>query len=181
MTVWRKWNATLLRSLHHFKACENNRFAWNSILPYSCVILWDCDMQIWHKICGTSSVSSGKWEWSGSEQTVLGVDWKWPQHRRFQFAYRLISWSSASTLVVTVTVHFLRPDSVVGIATSRGAAWFCSLNPGMGKRFSFLQNCPDQIWDPFSLLFSGYRGSFPGETQPEREDGHSSLPSARDV
>ena len=48
----------------------------------------------------------------------------------------------------------------------------------MGKRFSFLQNCPDQVWDPFNLLYSGYRGSFPGEKQPERDDGHSSLPSA---
>lgn len=29
------------------------------------------------------------------------------------------------------------------------------------REFSLLQNCPDRLWSPCSLLFNGYQGSFP--------------------
>ena len=34
------------------------------------------------------------------------------------------------------------------------------LNPGRGKRFFSFTNCPDWLWGPPILLFSGYWGSF---------------------
>jgi hypothetical protein len=47
--------------------------------------------------------------------------------------------------------------SVVGIAT-------CYKPDGLGfeyqQRQEILQNHPDQLWGPASLLFNGYRGSF---------------------
>jgi hypothetical protein len=33
--------------------------------------------------------------------------------------------------------------------------------PGRGKRFFLYPLCPDRLWGPPSLLYNGYRGSFP--------------------
>jgi hypothetical protein len=38
--------------------------------------------------------------------------------------------------------------------------------------------CPDQLWGPPSLLFSGYQGSFLGVKQLGHEVNHSPLSSA---
>jgi len=38
---------------------------------------------------------------------------------------------------------------------------------------SFLQNVPDLLWCPLSLLFNGYPNSFPEVSQPGREVDHS--------
>jgi hypothetical protein len=52
-------------------------------------------------------------------------------------------------------------------------------NSGMSKRFSLLQNRPEWFWDPHSLLFVGYRGSFPWIKRPGRPAiGHLQPPSA---
>jgi len=41
------------------------------------------------------------------------------------------------------------------------------------REFSLLQNCPDRLWSPCSLLFNGHQGSFPGRVkQPRREVNH---------
>jgi hypothetical protein len=34
--------------------------------------------------------------------------------------------------------------------------------PGRGKGFFLYPLCPDGLWGPPSLLYNGYRGSFPG-------------------
>jgi hypothetical protein len=47
-------------------------------------------------------------------------------------------------------------------------------------RLSFLQNRSDRFWDPISLLFNEYQGSFLGIKQPGREVDHSS-PSRAEV
>ena len=48
-------------------------------------------------------------------------------------------------------------------------------NRGEVKRFLFFSstNLSDHHRSPFRLLFSGYRGSFPGINRPEREASHS--------
>jgi len=49
-----------------------------------------------------------------------------------------------------------------------------SLMWGRGKRFSFLQKYPYQLWDSSSILFSGYWRIFPpGVKQLWHEVGHS--------
>jgi hypothetical protein len=48
-----------------------------------------------------------------------------------------------------------------------------SLNLATGNRFSLLQNLPDRLWCPLSLLFNGYRNSFPEVKRPGREVDHS--------
>jgi len=41
------------------------------------------------------------------------------------------------------------------------------------REFFLLQNCPDRLWSPCSLLFNGYQGSFVGRVkQPGREINH---------
>jgi hypothetical protein len=41
--------------------------------------------------------------------------------------------------------------------------------------------CPDRLWGTPSLLYNGYRGSFPGaKARPERDADHS-FPSSAEV
>jgi hypothetical protein len=61
-------------------------------------------------------------------------------------------------------------DSVVGIATVRGS------NPGGGKIF---RSRPERPWGPPSLLYNGYRVSFPGVKRPGRGVDHSPPSSDR--
>jgi hypothetical protein len=63
-------------------------------------------------------------------------------------------------------------DSVVGIATGwtvRGS------NPAGGEIF---RNHPDRPWGPPSLLYNGYRVSFPGVKQRRRGVDHLTISSA---
>jgi hypothetical protein len=62
-------------------------------------------------------------------------------------------------------------DSVVGRAIHKGLE-----GPGLESRQehkNFLQNRPDRLWGPPSLLFRGYRGFFSGVKLPGREVDHS--------
>lgn len=47
-----------------------------------------------------------------------------------------------------------------------------------GARDVFLQNHPDRLWSPNSLLFNGYRVSYSGVKQPGSEVDHLPLSSA---
>jgi hypothetical protein len=69
-------------------------------------------------------------------------------------------------------------DSSVGIATGYRLDGRSSI-PGRDKIFSSPQR-PDRLWGPPSLLFNGYRGSFPGVKQPGPEADHSP-PSSTEV
>jgi hypothetical protein len=55
---------------------------------------------------------------------------------------------------------------------------YLGFNPGRGKRFFSLHL--DQFWEPPSLVFKGYKGSFPGVKRLGLEVQHSS-PSAAKV
>jgi hypothetical protein len=68
-------------------------------------------------------------------------------------------------------------DSIIGIATSYRMDGL-GLHPSRGKRFSSLQNCPDQLWCPPSLLFNGYWHSFLRVELPGCDVDHSPLFSA---
>jgi hypothetical protein len=55
-------------------------------------------------------------------------------------------------------------------------------SPAGVKDFSSSLLCPDQLWDPPSLLYNGYRGSFPGgKARPGRDADHSPPSSAEVV
>jgi hypothetical protein len=47
-------------------------------------------------------------------------------------------------------------------------------SPAEAKGFFLLPLCPDQLWGLPSLLYNGYRGSFPGgKARPGRDADHS--------
>ena len=46
-------------------------------------------------------------------------------------------------------------------------------NPDWDKIFYVLKAHPDRPWDPPSLLYNGYRGSFPGVKRPGRGVDHT--------
>jgi hypothetical protein len=70
--------------------------------------------------------------------------------------------------VEEAVLRVLFSDCVTGW-TVRGS------NRGEVKRFLFFSssNLSDRHWSTLSLLFSGYRGSFPGINRPEREPNRS--------
>ena len=47
-----------------------------------------------------------------------------------------------------------------------------------GERFSVVQYHPNRSWEPPSLLFNGYLGSYLEVNLSVREAGHSPVPSA---
>jgi len=65
------------------------------------------------------------------------------------------------------------PGSSVSIATHYGLG-----GPGMESRWG--RDFPHPPWSPPSLLYKGYRVSFPGVKRPERGTDHKS-PSSADV
>jgi hypothetical protein len=69
----------------------------------------------------------------------------------------------------------LGSDSSVGIATRYGRTVRGS-NSGGGEIFS---TRPDRPWGPHSLLYTGYRVSFPGVKRPGRGVDHPPSSSAR--
>jgi hypothetical protein len=53
-------------------------------------------------------------------------------------------------------------------------------SPAEAKDFSSSLLCPDRLWGPPSLLYNGYRGSFPRDkARPGRDADHS--PSTAEV
>jgi hypothetical protein len=52
------------------------------------------------------------------------------------------------------------------------------LNCKLQTRIFTSSCCPDRLWGPPSLLYNGYRGSFPGVKRPRREADHSPPTSA---
>jgi hypothetical protein len=61
------------------------------------------------------------------------------------------------------------------------SAWMVQgSNPGGEKRFLSSPKRPDRLWGPPSLIFSRYRGSFPGVKQPGSLFNHS-LPFSVEV
>lgn len=64
-------------------------------------------------------------------------------------------------------------NSAVGTANNCRLGW--QKEEISGRDFSFLQNHPDEVRGPSSLLFDGYRGSFPGAKWTGREVNHTSM------
>jgi hypothetical protein len=59
-----------------------------------------------------------------------------------------------------------------------GVATGCTIqgsHPVRGKRSIPSPETPDQFWGPPTLLFNGYRGSFPGVKRPGRDVDHLHL------
>jgi hypothetical protein len=67
--------------------------------------------------------------------------------------------------------HWEGRDSSVGIATRYGLD-----GPGIGEIF---RSRPDRPWGPPSLLYNGYRVTFPGVKRPGRGVDHPPSSSAR--
>ena len=66
-------------------------------------------------------------------------------------------------------------DSVVGITTRYGLD-----GPGIAPRWGeIVRSRPDRHWSPPSLLYNGYRLSFPGVKRPGRGVNHLPSSSAR--
>jgi hypothetical protein len=74
--------------------------------------------------------------------------------------------SDVSALVNLLSLSELCGSSV-GIATRCRLDGFGFI-PGRLKRFLFVAQRPDRLWDPHSLLFSGYRILFPQEGKAAR-------------
>jgi hypothetical protein len=53
--------------------------------------------------------------------------------------------------------------------------------PGRGKGFFLYPLCLDQLWDPPSLLYNVYRGSFPRDKARLMRDADHSTPSSAEV
>jgi hypothetical protein len=79
---------------------------------------------------------------------------------------------SAKLFLICITRILIRllylerhgPGSSVGITTGYGLD-----GPGIESRWGRdLTTCPDRSWGPPSLLYNGYRVSFPGVKQPRR-------------
>jgi hypothetical protein len=58
-------------------------------------------------------------------------------------------------------------DIAVAIATRLRAGRSGGRVPVEGETFSLLQNRPDRLWGPLSLLYNGYRGTFQGLRRPK--------------
>lgn len=88
--------------------------------------------------------------------------------------------STTVLYIVQVKKHFIRDteeygrDSVVRIATRLRDGRF-----GVRIQTEASLKRPDMLWGPLSLLFDGYRGSFPGAKRTRREVDHSCKPSAQ--
>jgi hypothetical protein len=54
-------------------------------------------------------------------------------------------------------------------------------SPAGEKDFSSILLCPDRLWGPPSLLYNGYRGSFPGDKARPGRDADNSPPSSAEV
>jgi len=58
------------------------------------------------------------------------------------------SWDRAESLVTTSTIR-------------TGWPWNGGSIPCRGRKFVYSPQCPDQLWNPPSQLFSGYQRPFP--------------------
>jgi hypothetical protein len=60
-------------------------------------------------------------------------------------------------------------DRILNIMTSveDGIQRNSGLIPARGKRLILCRNLSEQFWVPYSLLFNGYGGSFPGNKAAE--------------
>jgi hypothetical protein len=54
-------------------------------------------------------------------------------------------------------------------------------SPAEARGFSSILLCPDRLWGPPSLLYSGYRGPFSGDTARPGRDADHSAPSIAEV
>jgi hypothetical protein len=71
----------------------------------------------------------------------------------------------------SIVSDYVLDDRAIGVRSPAGA-----------KDFSSILLCPDRLWCPPSLLYNGYRGSFPrGKERQGREADHSSPSSAEIV
>ena len=93
---------------------------------------------------------------------------------QYLYKERLSRWHQAM-IVLTCTCSGVGRDSVVGIATRYGLEVRGS-NPGGGEIF---RSRPDWPWGPPSLLYNGYKVSFPGVKRPGRGVDHPPLLTPR--
>ena len=91
-------------------------------------------------------------------------------HKSFIFRnFQIQSSVLGLTVLLNITVIFLSPPWKYG--SGYFSRYSYSVRAGRsGDRIpvGIFRNCPDRPWDPRSLLFSGYRISFPGVKRPGR-------------
>jgi hypothetical protein len=73
---------------------------------------------------------------------------------------RLIACYKLFIIIIIIIIIIRSRDSSDDIATGSGLDYPGSIPEGV--RFFSSPRRPDRLWDPSSLLSSGYRGSFPG-------------------
>jgi hypothetical protein len=89
--------------------------------------------------------------------------------------------SFISHLLINISYHFTEPGSTVSIVSGYGLddRVIEVRSPAETKGFFLYPLCPDRLWGPPSLLYNGYRGSFPrGKARPGRDADHSPQSSA---
>jgi hypothetical protein len=85
--------------------------------------------------------------------------------RRFRDAYFLHDGDEATLMMKAVlrniTVFYYRLFRQYSVWLRAGQPGHGGSIPGRGKGFFLYTLCPDRLWVPPSLLYNGYRGSFP--------------------
>jgi hypothetical protein len=88
---------------------------------------------------------------------------------------KLQSYSQIICILRDIYFNFVGRDSSVGIATRYGLD-----GPGIEtRRGEIFRSRPDRPWGPPSLLYNGYRVSFPGAKRPRRGVDNPPSSSAR--
>lgn len=142
---WPCWELSIQyfwKSLEWLRIIHNENVSWNELVQYLdwwLVSLW--------------SFGLGK----SSELFVqFNINWLCMHDKLYQILQSLFTLND-------IVFYYRSPDSVLDIVTRlwAGCLRIFGLTLALGRRFISSPNCPHQLWDPLSFIFSGFWGLFP--------------------